>query len=123
MPRKKEDRADATRIAKRLGQRLRLLRKATQLTQEKVSDLIGLTTEAYARIERGISLPSYPTMMRICGALGTCPDVLLTEMKEELDGYDVSAADADDPGDLAALVYDLKRMDPRLVRDLSLIHI
>lgn len=122
MPRKKEDRHDAAHIARRLGQRLRVLRKAAQMTQAKVSDAIGLTTEAFARIERGISLPSYPTLMRICSALGTTPNVLLTDVRDDLPEYALGGEPGQEEvpqAEIAALVYDLRSLDPRVVRDLG----
>lgn len=113
MPRKKEDRADAQRIAQRLGLRLRGMRKAGHRTQDDVSSAIGLTTEAYARIERGLSLPSFPTLMRLCTALETRPDVLLLdEPMREQGAEDVTT-------ELAALNGELRHLDVKVVRDIS----
>ena len=113
MPRKKEDRAQAQRIAQRLGTRLRGMRKAGHRTQDEVSSAIGLTTEAYARIERGLSLPSFPTLMRLCTALETRPDVLLLEdLSHDTSTEDVST-------ELAALNGELRHLDVKVVRDIS----
>lgn len=113
MPRKKEDRAQAQRIAQRLGSRLRGLRKTGHRTQDDVSTAIGLTTEAYARIERGLSLPSFPTLMRICTALETRPDLLLLEeISQESVSEDVTS-------ELAALNGELRHLDVKVVRDIS----
>ena len=113
MPRKKEDRAQAQRIAQRLGTRLRGMRKSGHRTQDEVSSSIGLTTEAYARIERGLSLPSFPTLMRLCTALETRPDLLLLE---EI-SHDASAEDVS--SELAALNGELRHLDVKVVRDIS----
>ena len=112
MPRKKEDRAQAQRIAQRLGSRLRGLRKSGHRTQDDVSTAIGLTTEAYARIERGLSLPSFPTLMRICTALDTRPDLLLLEEAVHDGSEDVTS-------ELAALNGELRHLDVKVVRDIS----
>jgi transcriptional regulator with XRE-family HTH domain len=113
MPRKKEDRAQAQHIAQRLGTRLRGMRKAGHRTQDEISSAIGLTTEAYARIERGLSLPSFPTLMRLCSALETRPDLLLLE--------EISHATAteDVSSELAALNGELRHLDLKVVRDIS----
>ncbi len=113
MPRKKEDRAQAQRIAQRLGGRLRGMRKASHRTQDEISTAIGLTTEAYARIERGLSLPSFPTLMRLCTALDTRPDALLLEDA----GHDGGSADVS--SELAVLNGELRHLDVKVVRDIS----
>lgn len=113
MPRKKEDQAQAQLIAQRLGLRLRSLRKASHRTQDDVSTAIGLTTEAYARIERGLSLPSFPTLLRLCAALETRPDVLL------LEDFGGDAHDIDVSSELAALNGELRHLDVKVVRDIS----
>ena len=121
MPRRQEDRHDAVRIAKRVGTRLRLMRKKLHWTQDDVSERIGLTSEAYARIERGHSLPSFPTFLRLCATMHTRPDVLLVDANDELkavgaEGGDESAATHED---IASLVFDLRQLDPRIVRDVG----
>ena len=113
MPRKKEDRVHAQRIAQRVGSRLRSLRRASHRTQDEISNAIGLTTEAYARIERGLSLPSFPTFLRLCAALETRPDVLLLEdVQAGVVGEDVSS-------ELAALSGELRHLDVKVVRDIG----
>jgi transcriptional regulator with XRE-family HTH domain len=47
------------------------------LTQEEVARRIGLVTEVYGRLERGLMLPSVPTLLRLCLALGVDPNTLL----------------------------------------------
>lgn len=113
MPRKKEDRAQAQHIAQRIGSRLRGMRKSGHRTQDDVSSAIGLTTEAYARIERGLSLPSFPTLMRLCVALDTRPDLLLLDtLPADVAAHEVST-------ELAALHGELRHLDVKVVRDIS----
>jgi len=118
MPRRQEDLNDATRISRRLGVRLRLMRKQLRWTQDELSERIGLTAEAYARIERGHSLPSFPTLLRVCRVLQTSPDVLLVDGQDEGDGADVVTSN-ETSEHIAALVYDLRHMDVRVVRDVA----
>ncbi|MSP91676.1 MAG: XRE family transcriptional regulator [Myxococcales bacterium] len=83
MPRRPEDRVEAGRIARRLGSRLRAIRLSLHWTQDQLSERIGVTSEAYARIERGLSLPSFPTLMRLCDMLNVGPDTLLVAASDD----------------------------------------
>lgn len=77
MPRRTNDKSEAERIASVLSTRLRTFRTSRAWTQEMAAERVELSTEAYARLERGHSLPSYPTLARICDQMDTTPDVLL----------------------------------------------
>lgn len=57
----------------KLGKRLRELRTAKELTQEFVSEAIGIKPENYSRIENGFSYPKPENLEKICKVLGTCP--------------------------------------------------
>ncbi len=81
MPRRAEDKEVAIQIAKRLGDRARTARSRLDLTQEELSEIVGITAEALGRIERGAALPSFPTLLRLCAALRVSPsDLLAHEM-------------------------------------------
>ena len=88
MPRRKADKSESDRIAATLSTTLRGFRAERAWTQEMAAERVGLSTEAYARLERGHSLPSYPTLARICEQMETTPDVLLgyNEKKAETPG-------------------------------------
>lgn len=60
-----------------VGAGLRRSRLRLDRTQASVADEIGITVEAYSRVERGRSLPSYPTLIQACAALQITPDQLL----------------------------------------------
>ena len=79
MPRKHSDADFSRRIAERFGARLRASRQSHGLTQEALAEQIEITPEAYGRLERGVALPSYPTMMRLCDSLEVSTDDLLLE--------------------------------------------
>lgn len=64
-------------LAKTIGQAARAARKAQKLTQEDAAERVGVSVEFYARIERGISLPSIATFAGIVSALGVSADALL----------------------------------------------
>lgn len=63
-------------LAKRVGAAARQARKALGLTQEDAAERINVSVEYYARIERGNSLPSAPTLVRLAQALGVSLDAL-----------------------------------------------
>jgi transcriptional regulator with XRE-family HTH domain len=126
MPRRREDQAEAARIARRLGSRLRLMRAKNRWTQDELSERIQLTSEAYARVERGHALPSFPTLLRLCAVLETRPDELLVDAANELRALGVHGEPLVDGPDreemrelVAGIVLDLRRMTPQAVRNLA----
>jgi transcriptional regulator with XRE-family HTH domain len=64
-------------LAKSIGSAARQARTVLELTQEDAAERIEVSVEFYARIERGNSLPSVPTLARIAGVLGVSADALL----------------------------------------------
>lgn len=84
MPRRGQDKQEAQRIAAQIGVRLRRHRARLGWSQELVGERLGITPEAYGRIERGASLPSFPTLLAVCQALGIRPDELLLDADDEL---------------------------------------
>lgn len=66
MPRRSGDAAEAFEIAKIIGAQARRLRRWRGWTQAGMSERLGMTAEAYGRLERGMSLPSFPTFIRAC---------------------------------------------------------
>jgi len=60
-----------------IGVTIRLARKGRGLTQEDVAELLGISAEFYARIERGHALPSVPTFHKIIRALDVSADTAL----------------------------------------------
>src|SRR5579863_2570224 len=79
MPRRAEDREAAGKIARLIGGHVRKTRSALGLTQENLSEHVGISSEALGRIERGAALPSFPTFASLCRALSVTPDALLRE--------------------------------------------
>lgn len=92
-------------LAKTIGTSARIARKALRLSQEDAAERINVSVEFYGRIERGASLPSILTFVRIAGALKVSADYLL--------GAKVSwvpTEDEDSPE--VKLVLDRWRKDP-----------
>lgn len=63
---------------------LKRLRKKRSLTQDKLSELAGISTQHLCRIENGARTPSLETVHRIANALETTPELLLG-IKKEID--------------------------------------
>lgn len=77
MPTRPQD-ADAAKVTSRtLAHALRTRRFGRSLTQAELAEKLGISLEAYSRLERGQALPSFPTLLRVCEVLETTPDALL----------------------------------------------
>lgn len=72
-----------TLLAKRIGGAARAARKHLDLTQAEVAERAGIATEFYARIERGGTLPSVPTLVKLADVLAVSVDVLLARERFE----------------------------------------
>lgn len=58
------------------GKRLKKIRKAKNLTQEKLAEKIGINLRQLARIEAGESFITSETLLKICNALDILPQTL-----------------------------------------------
>lgn len=63
-------------LIKALGRRIAQLRKARNLTQEKLSDLADMEESALRRIELGGTNPTFTTLLKVCGGL----EITLSEL-------------------------------------------
>ena len=64
-------------LALAIGIALRRAREAKNLTQEDVGDMVGVSSEFYARIERGHALPSIATFFKLASLLQVRGDEML----------------------------------------------
>ncbi|HWN66494.1 MAG TPA: helix-turn-helix transcriptional regulator [Haliangium sp.] len=69
--------AFSERLAAGIGRRARLARRARRMPRADVAARLGVTTEFYARIERGQALPSVTTLARLVGALDLELDAII----------------------------------------------
>ena len=60
-------------LKKKLGQNIKLIRKARKLTQEKLAELVGIGTPNISYIESGKFAPSIDTLQKIALALSVEP--------------------------------------------------
>jgi len=111
-----------THLAKQIGSAARAARTRLGVSQADAAERIGISTEFYARIERGNTLPSTPTLVAIANGLGVGADVLLgrnalrtgpairdrTHSKEE-------------PPEVRRLLRRLRRADRKTIRVLNVV--
>ncbi|SRR6266568_4372575 len=107
-----------TNLAKRIGSAARAARRARSLTQQDAAERIGVSAEFYGRIERGRTLPSVPTLVRIAEALDVPTDALVgrigaTGVTPPLKPNPESASV---PPELRSLLRRLRRVSPRTLR-------
>lgn len=73
-----------------LGQQIASARKEKGMTQEMLAEQLGVTRQAVARWETGLSVPDAGMLVRIAGALDTTVNDLLGEEEPE-QGRDLAA--------------------------------
>ena len=89
-----ENKNDLTR---RIGARLKELRKGSGLTQKRMAEAAGLSPGLLSRIENGLTMPSIPTLQIISNTLKT--EIGYFFQDEEEKGYIVTS-----PGDRRMVV-------------------
>lgn len=72
-----------------IGIRIKKLRKSQKITQDKLSELAGISPQHLSQIESAKTKLSLPVLVRICNALGVTADrilcdVLTAETKNEV---------------------------------------
>jgi len=66
-----------THVAKDFGARLRTLRDAAEISQERLAHDAGLSWSTVSQVERGDRSVRLPTLLRLAAALGVTPGELL----------------------------------------------
>src|SRR3954466_13933868 len=109
-----------TDLAKKIGAAARTARKARRWSQADAAEHIGISSEFYARIERGQTMPSTSTLV----AMGQALDVSLDVITGRVRGREPAArprSAVDEPPEMRRLLRRLRRAKPRTVRLLNLI--
>lgn len=74
-----------------IGNRIRELRKASGMTQERLAEMIGISFQAVSKWENNIALPDISLVPVLAQIFGVTTDELfaysLTEMREEIERY------------------------------------
>jgi transcriptional regulator with XRE-family HTH domain len=64
-------------LAKQIGKAARAARDALGLSQADVAERVEISTEFYGRLERGVTLPSVPTLAKVAAVLAVTADTLM----------------------------------------------
>ena len=72
---------------KRIGERIKQVRKKRRLTQEKVAEQLGVSTVYYSRIERGSSKLSLVRLVQISEILGVEISEFISGSKYKEENY------------------------------------
>ena len=64
-------------ISKRVGKKIRIIRRKKGITQEEIADKSGMHVSTLGRIERGESNPPLQTLNKIAQALRVKPKEIL----------------------------------------------
>ena len=66
-----------------IGSQIRAARRRAELTQEQLSESIGVTPQYLSDLERGLVGTSIPTLMKICRRLNVSSDFILFGMDNQ----------------------------------------
>ena len=95
---------------KSIGKRVKIARIRAELTQEKLAELVDLSTTHLSNIETGTTRVSLQTMVALANALGVTADDLLCDS--------VKYARAEMEKDIAGILEDCDDREIRVLRDL-----
>jgi transcriptional regulator with XRE-family HTH domain len=110
------------KLSKVLGDEAREARHKLGLTQADVAERIGVATEVYGRLERGLLMPSVPTLRRLCMALRLPADALLGLGTNQAPAWaQLSAPPEDEEPQLRRLLRHVRKLSPTQLRALSLV--
>ncbi len=112
------------KLAKALGDSAREARQRAGLTQADVAERIGVATEVYGRLERGLLMPSVPTLRRLCLALHLPADALLSLGTNPPSSAWTEAplpTQPDDGPQMRRLMRHVRKLSPTQLRALSLV--
>jgi transcriptional regulator with XRE-family HTH domain len=92
------------------------------LTQADVAERIGVATEVYGRLERGLLMPSVPTLRRLCLALHLPADVLLALGSAHPPAWAEPPAPPENEGpQMRRLIRHVRKLSPAQLRALSVV--
>ena len=67
-----------------IGNRITKFRKAKNMTQEELANLLGVSSQAVSKWENDISCPDISLLPKLCRVLGITADELLTGKNDEV---------------------------------------
>lgn len=117
----KGNRETKLKLAKALGDAAREARLRAGLTQADVAERIGVATEVYGRLERGLLMPSVPTLRRLCLALHLAADKLLALSSPNPPVWAETPPRPQEGIHMRRLMRHVRRLRPHQIRALSLV--
>ncbi len=72
-----------------IGERIRYSRETSELTQEKLAEMIDVSIQYISDLERGVVGTSIPTMIKLCETLKVSSDYILLGRIEKNDLSDI----------------------------------
>lgn len=81
---------EKTNITKHIGNKFQEYRLKNNLTQNQVAEITGLEPRHISQIERGLSKGSIDTLLKLCNAYKSTPDIILYDLLDEDLKKDVS---------------------------------
>ena len=66
----------------KIGKRIKFAREKMEITQEQLSNLVGLSKNYISAIERGVKTPQLKTLIDIINILHLSPDILFQDVIE-----------------------------------------
>lgn len=105
---------DAT-LARKIGTAARKARDTLGFSQADAAERIGISPEFYGRIERGVTLPSTPTLVAMAEGLEVSTDVLLGRTAGKQVSQRAARVVAETP-EVRRLMRRVRNADARTVR-------
>lgn len=109
------------KLSKALGDSAREARQRAGLTQADVAERIGVATEVYGRLERGLLMPSVPTLRRLCVALHMAADTLLALSTAHPPAWAELPPPPPEGVQMRRLMRHVRRLTPHQLRALSMV--
>jgi transcriptional regulator with XRE-family HTH domain len=109
------------KLSKALGDAARAARLKAGLTQADVAERVGVATEVYGRLERGLLLPSVPTLRRLCLALHLAADTLLALDSSRPPAWTQASGYEREEPHIRRLLRHVRKLTPVQVRALSMV--
>jgi transcriptional regulator with XRE-family HTH domain len=117
----KGGRESKLKLSKALGDAAREARLRAGLTQADVAERIGVATEVYGRLERGLLMPSVPTLRRLCLALHLAADTLLALNSAHPPAWAEAPPPPQEGVHMRRLLRHVRRLTAHQLRALSLV--
>jgi transcriptional regulator with XRE-family HTH domain len=108
------------RLSKKLGTVARAARVQAGLTQADVAERIGMAPEVYGRLERGLMLPSVPSLWRLCLTLRIPADHLLGFASESPPRWALTPPPEQDGAEVRRLMRSVRKLKASQLRTVSL---